>query len=340
VDHNITSISVSIKQDEDHLDPSNEFAFRSGTLYYQSKIPGVEVAPFFFGTFAHLIELAHEHGISVKAWLPQFHDYAAVNYGVSHGQDWQMYRRNPATGKAEVYSGASSFQVFANPVQPDLRAYELKIIREILNEFDIDAILLDWVRYDSYEMDVSPYTQNLFQKRYGIDILSKRITINATYGEPDWEFMYGTWTTFRNQIIADHIKDVKQAIKEVRPSVKLGIYAMPPFFTECGQDIALFKDVVDYVAPMAYASDWGFPASWIYRDDGLLADVKAKIGNVSKIVPVMGKGHTLKEYTEIMGNLSKKYPEINTISMFNYLKWTEEDFALIERVSHLVDIST
>jgi hypothetical protein len=31
--------------------------------------------------------------------------------------------------------------------------------------------------------------------------------------------------------------------------------------------------------------------------------------------------------------LSKKYPEINTISMFNYWKWTDDDFASIEQVS-------
>jgi hypothetical protein len=139
-------------------------------------------------------------------------------------------------------------------------------------------------------------------------------------------------------VIADHIKDVKLAIEKVRPSVKLGVYAMPPFFTECGQDIALFKNDIDFVAPMAYSSDWGYPTSWIYNDGGILADVKAKIGNVSKIIPVIGREHTIEQYREIMGNLSNMYAGIDTISMFNYLKWTDDDFALIERVAGLAPI--
>jgi hypothetical protein len=68
------------------------------------------------------------------------------------------------------------------------------------------------------------------------------------------------------------VQDVREDIDQIKSGMELGVFILPPEFTEVGQNASKFKDAVDFVAPMAYFDDWGFAEEWGYGENGILSD--------------------------------------------------------------------
>ena len=331
----INVISIQFKQDEDDEAEGNPYLFNSGTLYYPSKIIDEKyLAKHFANTLQELITCAHEAGIKVKAWIPQFHDFVATRIN----EDWQMISQR-GIGKTEVFTGGRTdhHEYFINPCHEGSQQYELSIIDEILQYYDIDMIVLDWLRFDSSLMDMSEYTINLFkqwcesnQKEFKDPRL---LNFDIKDDENcEWEFLESRWNPFRSSVIANYVMSVRQVVEKRRPQCQLGIYHLHPDWVELGVDIAKFKNCIDFTEPMIYFKDFGQTVEWAIQMIRKTAD---KIGDTSKIIPVMGKNWEDEEYKAIMSALKNEFPEIKMISMFNYIKWENRDFETIKRVSEL-----
>jgi hypothetical protein len=247
-----------------------------------------------------------------------------------------MIYKDPTDGQPKPYRGnnPNAPEYFVNPISEKVRAYELSIITEILEKFEVDAIILDWLRFDKFNMDVSQETRDLFYNLHEIDPLERNLELDSS---PDYPFLENLWNPFRTQFIADHVKSVRGEINRLRPNAKLGVYILSPYFTECGQDAALFKDDVDWVSPMAYWSFFGETADCLYRPGGIVSLAVDKMGDAAKVIPVLEKQGETAEYTAIMNGLRANFPGIQTISMFNYIKWEESDYNRLEYVAGLVD---
>ena len=57
--------------------------------------------------------------------------------------------------------------VFVNPLHEDVRSYELSVIREICENYDIDGIILDRMRYPNLFADFSDLSRDAFEKYTG-----------------------------------------------------------------------------------------------------------------------------------------------------------------------------
>jgi len=57
--------------------------------------------------------------------------------------------------------------VYVNPINPDVQKRTLDIIKEIINNYEIDGIVLDRVRYDNFKIDFSELSRREFEKWLG-----------------------------------------------------------------------------------------------------------------------------------------------------------------------------
>ncbi|KAH0785032.1 family 10 glycosylhydrolase [Histomonas meleagridis] len=338
VDAHITTISLQFKQDEDDYEQGNEYSFNSGTLYYPSKI--TSYATFFTNTIPSVIKAAHEKGIKIKAWVPQFHDYQAIQ----KNSEWQMIYQTKI-GQTGPFTGSSDHEeYFVNPCNPDVQAYELSIIEEILTNYEIDSIVLDWVRFDSNLMDMSTTSLELFEKwcndngKEYINPINLNLDIEDDEG-CEWDFLSDKWNPFRTSIISSYVTKVREVVNRVRPTCQLGLYCLDPLWDELGVDLSLFKNDIDFVSPMAYFNDFGEQPNWVYSEGGITDLVVQKvIGSNAKVIPIFDKNWKDSEYEEIMKGLRTNYPQITGIGMFNYIAWTSENFDTIKKVSEMQQI--
>lgn len=304
--YNFTTISVSVKQDEDDAEEAI-----SGTVFYQSTI--APIAPIFknFDVIADLIKEAKARGLKVKAWMPQFHDQVAAR----KNPDWAM--KALVNGKIITYQGSNPNwpEHFANPLHPDVQAYQLSLIKEFLAKYQVDALAVDWLRFDDYHMDLSERTRSAFQAIYGYDPLTIDFSRSST--------KRNQWNEFRSDQLAAYAKKVRDTVNSVRPGLSVGSYTLPPEFVECGQDSKKLSAHLDFFSPMAYFEDWGKPISWVWNN--LIADTVNLVGN-SKVIPTYSVFWTQSQYREINNNVSSKFPKIRSATFFKYTWWDEKDF--------------
>ena len=322
VDSGVDIVSLLFKQDEDETD------VKSGQVFFPNS-PYSLANPEELGNkdlVQYFIQKAHEAGLHVKAWIPQFHDQMAAE----KSDDWKM-RAIAEDGTVSIFTGSgSTTEYFVNPIHEDVQNYELEFIKYVCENYDIDSVVLDWVRFDSFNMDLGDYTREKYKSEKGEDPISFDFSVedNTNYEK------LNEWNEWRTDIMAAYVKKVREAID---PKIKLGAYILSPYWTECGQDVAKFKDYVDFVAPMAYFKDFNEKISWVYEEGGIVDLSVQKLGKESGVIPVLDTTSTNSQYEKILTNLAQNFPEIDTISIFYWSCW-DETWEILKTIKNLVEL--
>ncbi|BCL37648.1 glycoside hydrolase family 10 protein [Nostoc sp. MS1] len=213
---------------------------------------------------ASAVKLAHERGMEIHAWVWTF---AAGNQ--RHNQllkidpnypgpvlaahpDWANYDQQ---GKM-IPSGQT--KPFYDPANPELRQYLLKLYEEIVTEYQVDGLQLDYIRYPfqdpaaghSYGYGKAAITQ--FQQLTGVDPM--KITPSQTQ-------LWQEWTKFRTQQVDTFVSQVSQMLRQQHRNLILSVAVFPLPEYERIQKIQQHWEAwarqgdVDLVVPMTYAQD-------------------------------------------------------------------------------------
>lgn len=179
----------------------------------------------------YFIEQAHKRGIKVMASVAPF------SVGVACKQFGAVYERpelrqytcveyTPA-GMMKLEDDLSEVGVNLNPCLKYSQDYGLRTLREVLSQYDIDALCLDYCRYPGGKTDFSDSSRVAFEKYLGHELKAFPQEI-FTYG-PDGEEIpgkyYKQWWTWRGIVIRDFIEQVKLLRDELRPGCKLEYWA-------------------------------------------------------------------------------------------------------------------
>ncbi|MBE9912505.1 family 10 glycosylhydrolase [Paenibacillus donghaensis] len=304
---NISVINLAVKQDEDDEVPS-------GYVFYKSKIAPIAPGYANFDAVKDVIAEAHKKNIQVRAWIPQFHDRAAFD----KNSEWQM--RALVGGNVVPFTGSNGSEYFVNPLHPDVQAYERSIIREVASNYDIDGVVLDWIRFDDYNMDMGNYTRAQYMSQYGYD----PITISFASDHAKRK----EWNEWRTTKLGEYVRDVRSDLDGITPGLFFGAYILPPEFVECGQDVAKFMPYMDFIAPMAYFDDWDFPPSWVYDATGILSQTRQKTGG-AEIIATLDTDWTDAQYHNVHQGIRANFPEISNLAFFVYGKWTDNEMKKI-----------
>ncbi|NJM24083.1 MAG: family 10 glycosylhydrolase [Richelia sp. SM1_7_0] len=208
------------------------------------------------------VKLAHDRGMELHAWVWVF---AAGNQ--RHNQilnidsnypgpvlaahpDWAGYDRQ---GKM-IPQGQT--KPFFDPANPQLRQYLLNQYEEIVTNYDVDGLHLDYIRYPfqdhqrnrSYGYGQAARSQ--FKQSYGVDPL--QIT-------PNQRDMWQKWTAFRTQQIDSFVSQISQKMRQKKPDLIMSVAVFPLPEQERIQKLQQHWEVwanrgdIDLIVPMTYA---------------------------------------------------------------------------------------
>lgn len=311
--YGVDVISMNVKQDEDDEVPS-------GRVFYHSSIAPIAAGYHTFDALQEVITAAHNVGIKVHAWIPQFHDQEAF----IKNSNWQM--KALINGVPTPFTGSNGSEYFVNPLHHEVQQYERSIIQEVVENYNVDGVVLDWIRFDDYNMDVSDYTVQKFQQQFGYSPININFAVNSPQRDQ--------WNEWRTDQIGQYVGDIRQDLSlSSKPDMQLGVYILPPEFVEVGQDVSKFKQYIDFIAPMAYFDDWDFNSDWVYSNQyGILKDTADRIsGENVEIVATLDNDWSDDEYQEVYKGIRDNYPGIKRLSFFAYNKWPESELAKINQ---------
>lgn len=227
-------------------------ARRVGDAYYDSayepRAKNIKAGPE-FDPLAYFIKTGRENNMEVHAWLNIYRVWTGSSkptddhHVVNEHPEWISKNTSGANNTGEG--------MFLDPGAPGVKEYTVKLVADILKKYDVDGIMLDYVRYPGKVWGYSDGAVESFNKMY-----------NRT-GKPSADDQL--WGRWRRQQVTDTVRAINSEINKTKPWVKLSAATIP--WGGCPQDFvktdayaAVFQDwrlwmqegLIDINMPMNY----------------------------------------------------------------------------------------
>ena len=244
-----------------------------GDAFYNSDI--VEKSEYIddnFDPLEYAIKLGHELGIEVHAWI---NCYILWSKNSIPNQKNHLYFTQPEWMEYDLYGRMDSKidldklqsreweGVYLSPMHPEVNLYLYELIREVYNNYDVDGIHFDYIRYQS---DLYGYHREgllEFEKIYEVnprDIV--RGVISPRFG---WKKSYVDslnlgWSKFKSSKITELLYLIRNDLIESKKNIKMSAAVKPNLIeaqTRWHQNWEdwIDRDLLDFVVPMNYSKE-------------------------------------------------------------------------------------
>lgn len=118
-----------------------------------------------------------------------------------------------------------------NPHHPEVWAYSLAILRELLERYEVDGVLYDdRLRYAGFDADFSPEARAAFERHVGQslrwphDVYTPTFTLDLRRGVRPGRW-YDAWVAWRAQTLSRWVGEAAALTRKLRPRALFGVYA-------------------------------------------------------------------------------------------------------------------
>jgi len=244
---------------------------QGGTAYYRSSFePWGSYAGYEdpgFDPLEFVVKEAHKRGLEVHAWFNTFQTSSTIT-GTPAAEHPEWVCRDGDNQPMPAHRAIS-------PGLKEVRDYTRDVIMEIVNNYDVDGLHLDYVRWNEYTTS-SVLSKNSKPEEAMLDghISPMQMSILETAASPnrylyDHEHKYadgvpagyGSWEEYWRSSVTELVKTVHDSIQVVKPYVRLSVAALGKYrwtgwqgYESVYQDAALWynENYIDQLTPMNY----------------------------------------------------------------------------------------
>lgn len=127
----------------------------------------------------------------------------------------------------DIRTNRTKVAAFLNPVRQDSRDYAMSVLSEIVSNYNIDGLALDYCRFPDMESDFSVESRDAFERYIGAEVENWPGDVfgYGSEGELVPGKYYNEWLAFRAGVLSDFIHQVSDSVKAVKPEVELNYWA-------------------------------------------------------------------------------------------------------------------
>jgi len=220
------------------------------------------------GSINHkMIKRARSEGLMIYA---EFATLNGKNYVENHPEAWAINEKGEKVKAASWFMGVC-------PTEPGFRQYRFDQLRDLLLEYDLDGVWMDYVHFHAQFEDSEPILPETCFCNHCIAAFSKDSETKIPDGAISEKALYilnnhdAEWRDWRCRVIYNWTFEIKNIIKKIKPKALLGLYHCPWNDEEfngarrriLGLDYDLLKGTVDVFSPMVYHSRMGRDPGWV-----------------------------------------------------------------------------
>lgn len=245
------------------------------------------------GSISHeMMQRAKAEGMKVYA---EFATLNGKNYVEEHPEAWAINEKGEPVEAASWFMGVC-------PTEPGFRQYRFNLLRELLFNFDIDGVWMDYVHWHAQFEEPEPILPETcfcdhclasFSKDTGLEIPD-----GTTPEKAQWilKNLDPEWRDWRCKVILDWAVEIRNIINEMKPGTLLGLYHCPWTDEEfdgarrriLGLDYDLLHDFFDVYSPMVYHARMGRQPEWVEENITWFCNrMKIKPGKFPKVWPIV-----------------------------------------------------
>ncbi len=220
----------------------------NGTVAYRSDLEprAAELSgqPADWDPLQEAIELAHQHGLQLHAWINLYPGWMGDD---PPRQRSQLYHTHPewfmvdAAGRRQL---ANDHYTFLSPTHPAVTPYLLSVCRELVDRYPVDGLHLDYIRFPGPAFSYDSPSVGRFRIQHGVGP----------------EQNQAAWSAFRRQAISDFLHQLRKTLRLNHPQMILTASVLGDYdegYRVYLQDSHewLAADLVDAIFPMIYTPD-------------------------------------------------------------------------------------
>ena len=243
---------------------------RGDALYKSQMIPRSQLLPNNeFDPLSYLLQNIKGKGIKVHAWVNVYLIWSNRTMPIDkkhiiyNNEDWvdtiEEWPLNINRQLNRVSRNNEGEGVFLAPNHPEVSNYLVSVFKEIIDNYEIDGLHLDYIRYQDADYGRNPYAIAKFKKDVGRDpnpwflemersnVASQRLIGNLKQ-----------WNNAKRSSITNLVKEIKELINDTRPNIMLSAAVKPNLYVARERflqewDVWLAAGYVDWVVPMNYS---------------------------------------------------------------------------------------
>jgi hypothetical protein len=233
-----------------------------------------------------------------KQGVKLFVEFATLNgkeYLTDHPDAWPINEKGMKSPPADWFMGIC-------PTHPGFKAFRSDQLKEILHDYEVDGVFLDYVHWHAqFETPEPILPETCFCDRCtgafeaAIDTV---IPFEAISQRAEWilKNVDPQWRKWRVEVLNGWVEDMGKILKSQQPATKLGVFhcAWYPsdydsaLYRTMGLDLAALAERVDVLAPMLFHHMKGRPTSWVGEYVSWLGQtLKVEQGGKLKIWPIV-----------------------------------------------------
>lgn len=238
-EYRFNAIFVQVRYRGDTLYQPNRYV-----SYYSNPEPRsiyTKNQPEDFDPLALAIEEGHAWGLSVHAWVTCFE----ITGGFVPPEENHVVNRHPEWVSCDRWGNRMGLghRAWLDPGIPEVRDYTATVLLDIVSNYEVDGLHLDYVRYEGPEMGYSSIAVSEFWVRTGLE------------PDPNDE----VWRAWRRDNITEFVDRVQREAGEINPEI---VISAAVFSDRAGnaydgvcQDWGywLEKGLIDLALPMSYS---------------------------------------------------------------------------------------
>ena len=222
------------------------------------------------GSINHdILNKARSEGLMVFA---EFATLNGKNYVEKHPEAWAVNENGEKIQAATWFMGVC-------PTEPGFRKYRYDQLRELLLEYDLDGVWLDYVHWHAQFEDPEPILPETCFCNHCLTAFSEDSGVKLPEGtipeKAQWILNNSNdlWRDWRCHVVYNWTVEMKSVMKEIKPDALLGLYHCPWDDMEfdgarrriLGLDFDLLKESIDVFSPMVYHNRMGRKPEWVHE---------------------------------------------------------------------------
>lgn len=240
-------------------------------FYHSDTLPWGKGVSTEFDPLRELTRRAHAEGIEVHAWINTLFIWEVgrklpenPRHVLNAHPEWLVRDKN---GK-NVFDYPSWEWVlrarqglFLDPALPEVQRYITSIFLEVAEQYPVDGLHFDYIRYPGPEFGYSAQASMAFQQEHQADpiaLVSNKNVAMSVYGEERYQELMNAWKLFRTEQVEAIVRNVRQGLRARNKELKLSA-AVAGDLERGKRDY--FQDwerwarngLVDMIVPMCYA---------------------------------------------------------------------------------------
>lgn len=302
-----------------------------------------------FDPLAYAVEEAHKRGMEIHAWFNTFQTSSLVSGAPAYEHpEWvcRDQNGNPMTSDRAI-----------SPGMPAVREYTLKVAMEVVNNYDVDGIHFDYVRWNEYSSSKTSQDWAAYVEKNNLpDGVPPQDVIDDLTANKAGRYLYdvdhpysagvpsgySSWEEYWRASVTAFVASVHDSVQIVKPWVRVSAAALGKYnwsgwqgYGSVYQDAALWfnEGYLDQLTPMHY--HWTTGAGFLgmlSTDPGMNWEDNIQEGIAAQRIYTVGPGSYILDENNVWNNHPAIVVTCRTLNwthgfqFFSYGSWLAYDY--------------